>query len=62
LFLRWAIVFSDRRIPVVIDACGSIFCLFRYRDMGQRFVSFLFLLLSVAGVVEMPYVLPGWKM
>lgn len=42
--------------------CNSIFCLFRYRYPRQRAVSFLFLLLSVAGVIAMPYVLPGWKM
>jgi hypothetical protein len=41
---------------------NSIFCLFRYRDRGQRAASAFFLLVSVAGVLAMFYVLPGWKM
>jgi hypothetical protein len=40
----------------------SIFCLFRYRNRGQQATSFFFLLLSVGGVLAIPYVLPGWKM
>jgi hypothetical protein len=41
---------------------NSIFCLFRYRNRGQRAISAFFLLVSVGGVLAMPYVLPGWKM
>lgn len=41
---------------------NSIFCLFRYRNRGQRAASAFFLLVSVAGVLAMPYFLPGWRM
>ncbi|MGQ0658503.1 MAG: hypothetical protein ACT4NU_10490 [Chromatiales bacterium] len=41
---------------------NSIFCLFRHRNRGQLAISSFFLLLSVVGVLAMPYVLPGWKM
>jgi hypothetical protein len=41
---------------------NSIFCLFRYRNRGQLATSSLFLLLSMGGVIAIPYVLPGWKM
>lgn len=41
---------------------NSIFCLFRYRSRGQLAISAFFLLVSVGGVLAMPFVLPGWKM
>ena len=41
---------------------NSIFCLVRYRERGQLMTSTLFILVSVIGVLAMPYVLPGWKM
>jgi len=41
---------------------NSIFCLVRYRDRGQFMASTFFVVVSVIGVLAMPYVLPGWKM
>lgn len=41
---------------------NSVFCLIRYRKHGQVATSAFFVLISVIGVVAMPYVLPGWKM
>lgn len=41
---------------------NSILCLSRHRYREQRFISLFFLLLSVAGVLAMTCVLPGWKM
>jgi hypothetical protein len=41
---------------------NSIFSLFRYRNPGQRAISSFFVLLSVAGVLAMFFILPGWKM
>ena len=41
---------------------NSIFCLIRYRKQGQFAIGVFFVLISVIGVLAMPYVLPGWKM
>lgn len=41
---------------------NSMFCLIRHRNRKQLAISSFFLLLSVVGVLAMPYVLPGWKM
>lgn len=41
---------------------NSIFCIVRYRDRRQYMVSILFVVVSLIGVLAMPYVLPGWKM
>lgn len=49
-------------IAGVVLFCNSAFCLLRVPAGRGRAISAYFLLLSVAGVVAMPYVLPGWKM
>ncbi len=41
---------------------NSIFCLIRYRKQGQFATSVFFVVISVIGVLAMPYMLPGWKM
>jgi len=41
---------------------NSVFCLVRYRIRAQRFLSLLFVVVSVVGVIAMPYYLPGFKM
>jgi hypothetical protein len=41
---------------------NSIFCLVRYRNRGRFSAGIFFMLVSVIGVLAIPYVLPGWKM
>jgi hypothetical protein len=41
---------------------NSIFCLVRYRNPQDLRLSLVFVLVSVIGVVAMPFYLPGFKM